>query len=48
MRHPSGILPVLGTGKLERIRAAVHACEIKLDRQQWYALLEASVGQHVP
>jgi predicted oxidoreductase len=47
LRHPAGILPVLGTGKLERIRAAVESLNIKLDTQDWYDLLKASVGSDV-
>ncbi len=48
MRHPVGVLPVLGTGKLERIKAAVEAESIELDRQQWFAIWEASAGHPVP
>jgi predicted oxidoreductase len=48
MRHPARILPVLGTGKIERVRDAVAAEDIALDRQQWFAIWEASAGREVP
>jgi predicted oxidoreductase len=48
LRHPVPVLPVLGTGRLERIQAAVAATELKLDRQQWFAIWEASAGHEVP
>lgn len=48
LRHPARILPVLGTGKLERVRAAAAAEAIALDRQQWFAIWEASAGREVP
>ena len=43
-RHPAGILPVLGTGKLARIRAAVAAESIVLDSQDWFLIWEAARG----
>jgi predicted oxidoreductase len=48
LRHPAGFLPVLGTGKTDRIRAAVAATEIQLSRQHWFAIWEASKGHRVP
>ena len=48
LRHPAGIHPVLGSGKLERIRLLVAAQHITLNRQQWFGLLEAATGQEVP
>jgi len=47
-RHPSGILPVLGTGRLDRIREAVAAMACVLDREAWFGLLEAARGRPVP
>lgn len=48
MQHPVGAIPVIGTGKLARIRAALDACDITLERQTWYEILEASQGHEVP
>lgn len=48
LRHPANIHPVLGTGRLERIRRLVEAQSLALDRQQWFALLEAARGCEVP
>ncbi|WP_374604066.1 aldo/keto reductase family oxidoreductase [Niveibacterium sp.] len=47
MRHPSGVVPVIGTGKLERVRLAIAAANHSLDRQHWYELLEAAMGCEV-
>ena len=47
-RHPSGIFPVLGTGKIDRIQAAVSSVNIHLEREQWYRIWSASTGQAVP
>ena len=48
LRHPARVLPVMGTGKIDRLREAVAAENITLDRQQWYAVWEASAGHEVP
>lgn len=47
-RHPSGIIPVLGTTKLERLLQAKEAEQIKLDEQEWFALYSASLGEDIP
>jgi predicted oxidoreductase len=46
--HPARCVPVLGTRSLERIRAAIAVAGQRLDRQAWYSILEASMGQPVP
>lgn len=48
LAHPAGIIPVVGTGKLARIKAAVDALDIKLSRQEWFEIWVASKGQSVP
>lgn len=44
---PCNPLPVLGTGKIERIELASKTPAIELERQDWYRLLEASRGHGV-
>ena len=46
-KHPSGIIPVLGTTKIERIKAALDATRIELTRDEWFLLWRASVGHEV-
>ncbi|WP_374353420.1 aldo/keto reductase family oxidoreductase [Chitinimonas sp.] len=48
LRHPAQIHPVLGTGKIERLRLLVEAQQLQLDRQYWYEMLEAARGREVP
>lgn len=47
LQHPSGILPVLGTAKIERIKKSLEALQIKLSREEWFMLWRASTGQEV-
>ncbi len=43
--HPAGIIPVLGTTKVDRLASAIKGLEFKLDRFDWYALWQASTGE---
>lgn len=47
-RLPSKPLAIVGSGKIERVKAAVEALEIELTREQWYRVWVASKGHGVP
>lgn len=44
---PSRPYPVLGTGKIERLAAAVAATQLQLTDEQWFAIWEAAAGHEV-
>ncbi|MEY1638956.1 aldo/keto reductase [Tenuifilum osseticum] len=46
--HPAGIIPVVGSGKFERIKNAFLALKTKLTTQQWFQVYSASIGKEVP
>ena len=46
--HPAGIIPVLGTAKSIRLADALKAAGVKLEREDWFRLWEASKGHPVP
>jgi predicted oxidoreductase len=48
LMHPSKIVPVLGTGKIERLKSAAESVKIGLSRDQWYRIWTASAGEEVP
>lgn len=48
LSHPSNILPIVGSKKLERVDSAIEALDIKLNRKQWFKLLDACRGYEVP
>lgn len=45
--HPAGIVPILGTGKAERVKAAAGAVELKMTREHWFKIWVASMGAGV-
>ena len=47
LAHPVNILPVIGSGKIDRIKAAVEAQNIQLSRQEWFEIWVASRGEGV-
>jgi predicted oxidoreductase len=48
LRHPSRIIPVLGTNRPERITSAARALSVQLEVQDWFAVWSASTGREVP
>jgi predicted oxidoreductase len=48
LRHPSKIVPIVGSNNPERIRDAVKATEIVLTREEWYQLFTAARGEPLP
>jgi predicted oxidoreductase len=47
LKHPSKIIPLLGTGKIERVEKAGEGLDIKLTRQEWFELWQASEGEEL-
>ncbi|WP_042351146.1 aldo/keto reductase [Bacillus massiliigorillae] len=47
LKHPAKIMPIVGSGKMERIQAAVKALSLNLTREQWYEIWVASRGKQV-
>lgn len=48
MAHPSGIIPIIGTQRLERIKLAAEAYQVQLTREQWNQILVAAQGYPLP
>jgi predicted oxidoreductase len=48
LKHPSRIIPVIGSTKIDRIKSAYQATVINLEREEWFMLWRASKGHEVP
>lgn len=48
LRHPAGIVPIVGSAQPERIRECARAEALELSREEWYRLLEAARGERLP
>jgi predicted oxidoreductase len=48
LQHPAKIIPIVGSGKLERLRRAVESLKISLSREEWFEIWVASQGHPVP
>ena len=48
MKHPAGILPIIGTTKPERIEEAARSMKVNLDRQDWFEMLKWVMKKEVP
>lgn len=48
LRHPAGMVPVVGSVNPERIRAAAKASEMTMSREEWYRLFTVARGTPLP
>jgi predicted oxidoreductase len=48
LRHPSGIVPIIGSADPNNIKDVTKAVDLKLSREEWYSLLEGSLGERLP
>jgi predicted oxidoreductase len=47
LKHPAGILPVLGTTQPDRIKESISSLQINLDQQDWFEMLKFATGKDV-
>lgn len=48
LKHPSAIMPIVGSTNPDRIREAATADALELSREEWYRLLIAARGEPLP
>lgn len=48
LQLPSKPLPIIGSGKIERVSAAARAVNVTLTRQQWFRIRKTALGFDVP
>ncbi|HEY0007337.1 MAG TPA: aldo/keto reductase [Tepidisphaeraceae bacterium] len=48
LKHPSGIIPIIGSANPANIKAAAQADGVRLSREDWYRLLVAARGEKLP
>jgi predicted oxidoreductase len=48
LRHPAGIVPIIGSTNPEHIRDATAALDLLLSPEEWYRLMTAAAGKPLP
>jgi predicted oxidoreductase len=48
LKHPAGIVPIVGSTNPKSISEASRAVDIELSREEWYRLFEAARGERLP
>lgn len=48
LQHPASIIPIAGTGRIERLQTALEALKVKMSLEQWYRIYTASTGMNMP
>ncbi|MEM7548560.1 MAG: aldo/keto reductase [Bacteroidota bacterium] len=47
VKHPSRIIPITGTAKIERVIKLKKCLEVEIEREDWYDLWQASTGSKI-
>lgn len=47
LKHPVKMMPICGSGKIERVRSAVQALDVKLKHEDWFKIYVASKDQEL-
>jgi predicted oxidoreductase len=48
LNHPAKIMPIVGSGKKDRIQRAIDSLNLELNHDQWFEILQSSMGHDVP
>ncbi len=48
LKHPAGIVPIIGSTDVANIQASARAADLELGREEWYRLMEAGRGERLP
>lgn len=48
LRHPAGVIPIVGTQNIARLEEAAYAARLTMGRREWYSILEAQRGAPMP
>lgn len=48
LNHPTNCVPIIGSGKIERIKNAAESLDIQMSLEQWFKIYTASTGKNVP
>ncbi len=48
LRHPARPVPVTGSGRIEALREATAALDVRLGAEDWYRIWQASIGHELP
>lgn len=47
LSHPANIMPIVGSGKMDRIESAIKALDLTLTRDQWFDILQVAMGREI-
>lgn len=46
--HPANMMPIVGSGKIERVKTAVEATKLRMTAEQWLRIYVAGMGHNLP
>jgi len=46
--HPANMMPIVGSGKIDRVKTAVEASKLSMTSEQWLRIFVAGMGHNLP
>ena len=47
LSHPANIMPIVGSGKMDRIESAIRSLDLTVSRDQWFEILQVSMDHEI-
>ncbi|KQL41398.1 oxidoreductase [Bacillus sp. FJAT-25509] len=48
LAHPAKMMPIIGSGKIERVKTAVESTKLSMSAEQWLRIYVAGMGHNLP
>ena len=48
LAHPAKMMPIVGSGKIERVKTAVESTKLSMSAEQWLRIYVAGMGHNLP
>ncbi|MDO7486977.1 aldo/keto reductase family oxidoreductase [Peribacillus frigoritolerans] len=48
LKHPAKIIPIVGSGKKERLDSAIDSLNLSMEKEQWFNIFTSSMGHDIP
>ncbi|MGL5725691.1 aldo/keto reductase [Cetobacterium sp.] len=48
LAHPTNMIPICGSGKIDRLKSAVKSLDVQLTREEWFEIFVTGMGKNIP
>lgn len=48
LAHPTNMIPICGSGKIDRLKSAIKSLDVQLTREEWFEIFVTGMGKNIP